>query len=156
MLFARLSLLLLTVCWIVIVFCISSMFARLSSLPYFLAFYLNYARHPSNTFNLKIFIFQRGNTESGVLEIFTINFFHLSVLPLHVSITSQREPLVSDEMSDIFCLSFGSRPSPSISWWLDGTALKHHEQKVRITGYWPQDIGYRKGITQSDLDIQQF
>ena len=55
----------------------------------------------------------------------------LSVLPLFVHIKTARSALSAERVYDIHCITFGSRPSALVSWWLGNTQLLDHSTSVR-------------------------
>ena len=54
----------------------------------------------------------------------------LSVLPLFVHIKTARSALSAERVYDIHCITFGSRPSALVSWWLGNTQLLDHSTSV--------------------------
>ena len=54
----------------------------------------------------------------------------LSVLPLFVHIKTARAALSAERVYDIHCVTFGSRPSALVSWWLGSTQLLDHSTSV--------------------------
>lgn len=54
----------------------------------------------------------------------------LVVLPLHVSITSPKTSLSAEKVYDVHCLTYGSRPSALVSWWLGNNQLLDHSTQV--------------------------
>ena len=55
----------------------------------------------------------------------------LSVLPLFVHIKTARSALSAERVYDIHCITFGSRPSALVTWWLGNTQLLDHSTSVR-------------------------
>jgi hypothetical protein len=53
------------------------------------------------------------------------------VLPLLVHITTTQTALSAERVYDIHCLTFGSRPSAMVSWWMGNTQLLDHSTEVR-------------------------
>ena len=75
----------------------------------------------------------------------------LAVLPLFVHIKTARAALSAERVYDIHCITFGSRPSALVSWWLGNTQLLDHSTSVRnvSSGLVPPSfiagLGYRNG-----------
>ena len=63
--------------------------------------------------------------------------FSVSVLPLYVHITSERDPLSADRVYDLHCTTFGSRPSALTTWWLGKSQLLDHSNEVSTTTVCP-------------------
>lgn len=61
-------------------------------------------------------------------------FFSLSVRPLSVKIMGDRKPLSADKVSQLSCISSGSRPPATITWWMGSTRLKHSDDQHSVDG----------------------
>lgn len=68
----------------------------------------------------------------------------MNLLPIHVRITSPQTQLSADRVYDIHCITFGSRPSALVTWWLGNTQLLDHSTK-------PANAG---NVTESTLRFQ--
>jgi hypothetical protein len=64
------------------------------------------------------------------LEVPDRIFCCLSVLPLHVQLTSERVTLSAERVYDVHCVAFGSRPAALVTWWLGNTQLLDHSTQV--------------------------
>ena len=79
------------------------------------------------------FIFQRSlaASEFNAMSSLIPGFLFIPVLPLSVKITSEQRPLSADRVYDIHCVTFGSRPSALVTWWLGSIQLLDHSSQVR-------------------------
>ncbi len=78
--------------------------------------------------------FQRGRGGGEWLQ-FTpsslfVCFVYFSVLPLYVHIKSEKKTLSAEAVYDIHCVTFGSRPSALVTWWLGPNQLLDHSSQV--------------------------
>ena len=64
-------------------------------------------------------------------NIMFIYIFSFSVLPLYVHIKTIRNALSAERVYDIHCVTYGSRPSALVTWWLGTTQLLDHSSQVR-------------------------
>ena len=69
---------------------------------------------------------------SSFLTIFSLFF---SVLPMYIHIKTVRNALSAERVYDIHCITYGSRPSALVTWWLGTTQLLDHSSQVRNHPY---------------------
>ncbi|KAG8185339.1 hypothetical protein JTE90_005468 [Oedothorax gibbosus] len=55
----------------------------------------------------------------------------LSLYPLTIIITNRNTALSAGRAVDLTCRSYGSRPSATVTWWLNGTKLFDHSDTVQ-------------------------
>ena len=56
--------------------------------------------------------------------------YSFAVLPLYVHIDSVKDALSAERVYDIHCITFGSRPSALVTWWIGKSQLLDHSSQV--------------------------
>ena len=75
----------------------------------------------------------------------------ISVLPLYVHIDSAKDPLSAERVYDIHCITFGSRPSALVTWWIGTSQLLDHSSQV-CSSYVTYSNSIKLGITKEQLN----
>ena len=76
----------------------------------------------------------------------------ISVLPLYVHIDSAKDPLSAERVYDIHCITFGSRPSALVTWWIGTSQLLDHSSQVcTCSSYVTYSNSIKLGITKEQL-----
>lgn len=65
---------------------------------------------------------------------FTSFVYPTAVRPVSVKIVGDRKPLSAEKVSTLSCVSSGSRPPATITWWMGVTRLKHTEDQLSTDG----------------------